>query len=488
MFTFDNTYATLPDRFYARVQPRSPSNPKPVIRNVELARELGMDIDAFLHDRAVAALSGQSVPKGAAPLAMAYGGHQFGVWVPSLGDGRALLLGEVLDSEGRRKDIQLKGSGKTPFSRQGDGNMWLGPAIREYIVSEAMHGLGIPSTRALAVMETGDPIFRERAFPGAVLTRVANTHERVGTMQYFAARRDDTAVKVLADYVIARLYPELKSSSRPYLGLLRIVIRGQAELVAQWMGVGFIHGVMNTDNMSLACETIDFGPCTFMDVFGTLKVFSSIDTLGRYAYGHQPAAAMHNLRELAVALLPIIDSKQSRAVELANDALGAFPDAYDQAFSDVMRNKLGICTKSSEDKPLVSDFLEAMQQAKADFTLSCRTLSTELPSALKAEDFVEFSESPEAFEPWLERWNGRLARENLCDRERSKRMRRHNPLYIARNHLVQKAIDLGLEGDFSHVHRLNEVLSDPFTEQSGAEELARSPRSHEVVHQTFCGT
>ncbi|MCY4541125.1 MAG: YdiU family protein [Rhodobacteraceae bacterium] len=488
MFSFDNTYAKLPNRFYARVQPRTPSNPKPVIRNVELARELELDIDAFLDDAGVAALSGLRVPEGAAPLAMAYAGHQFGVWVPSLGDGRALLLGEIIDRHGRRRDIHLKGSGKTPFSRQGDGKMWLGPAIREYIVSEALHGLGIPTTRSLAVMETGDPVYRERAFPGAVLTRVGNAHVRVGTFEYFAARNDDAAVKLLADYVISRLYPELIESDRPYIELLRTLIKRQAELIAQWMSVGFIHGVMNTDNVSLAVETIDFGPCAFMDIYSPGRVFSSIDSTGRYSFSLQPSIAHLNLLPLARSLLPFIDDDRKRAIQLAQDALDAFPDTYDLAYEDIAHKKLGLYEWKAGDKDLASDFLGAVRFANADLTLSYRTISTDQPLSLKCEDFAAFCEDLGPFEDWLYDWHRRLRSEKVCSRERGEMMRRHNPLYIARNHQVQKAIDKALDGDFSYVHWLAKVLSQPFTEQDGAESLAQMPLKHEVVHETYCGT
>ncbi len=488
MFNFDNTFVELPERLYARVQPRRPTKPRAVIRNHGLAQELGIDVDAFSGPNGIEALSGDRIPEGAAPLAMAYGGHQFGFWVPSLGDGRALLLGEILDRQGSRRDVQLKGSGRTPFSRQGDGRAWLGPAIREYIVSEAMHHLGIPSTRALAVMETGDPVYRETALPGAVLTRVARAHIRIGTFQYFLARRDVEAIRCLADHVIARLYPDLRESSQPYVKLLRVVVKGQAQLVAQWMGVGFIHGVMNTDNMSLACETIDFGPCAFMDRFSSAKVFSSIDKQGRYAYCNQPAIAQWNLAQLAVGLLPIMDDDEDRAVQLAEEAIRQFPKDFEDAHRTILCSKLGLYHRCAEDYALANAFLDTLERAKADFTLAFRTLCSDSARSLGTDSFAAFSSHPEAFRDWLSVWQSRLTRERIEDFQRGKRMRRINPVYIARNHQVQKAIDLAVGGDYELVHRLGKVLANPCIRQKGAEDLELTPLPHEVVHRTFCGT
>src|SRR5712671_3952646 len=374
-FPFDNTYAALPDGFFARVAPTPVTSPKLVKLNRPLALHLGLDPDLLSSPEGAEILAGKRVPDGADPIAMAYAGHQFGHFVPQLGDGRAILLGEVIDADGVRRDIQLKGSGPTPFSRRGDGRAALGPVLREYIVSEAMAALGIPTTRSLAAVVTGENVMRETPLPGAVLTRVASSHIRVGTFQYFAARNDTEGVRRLADHVIARHYPQVAGAERPYLALLNGVIARQAELVARWLLVGFIHGVMNTDNTSISGETIDYGPCAFMDHYDPAKVFSSIDETGRYAYANQPRIALWNLTRLAECLLPLLSDEQDKAIKEAQSILGAFAEKFTTAYQAGLRSKVGLFTARDGDPVLAQDLLDAMARTQADFTLTFRHLS-----------------------------------------------------------------------------------------------------------------
>jgi uncharacterized protein YdiU (UPF0061 family) len=409
-FAFDNTYARLPDRFFARLAPVPVAHPRLVKLNEALAGQLGLDPEALRSPEGLAMLAGNRVPEGAAPLAMAYAGHQFGGFVPQLGDGRAILLGEILDPAGERFDIQLKGSGRTPFSRGGDGRAWLGPVLREYILSEAMHALGIPTTRSLAAVATGEAVFRESALPGAVLVRVARGHVRVGTFEYFAARQDTDALRHLADYVVARHYPEAKASDRPYRAFLDAVIARQAQLVARWLGVGFIHGVMNTDNMSIAGETIDYGPCAFMDAFHPGRVYSSIDHHGRYAYGNQPRIAQWNLARLAQSLLPLLDDEPDKAIEEAQGPIDGFPERFEHAYLACFRAKLGLLEAHEGDAELIDSLLQEMSETGADFTNTFRALC----------DAAEGTEGPfrgqlgenAALDAWLARWHARLAQES----------------------------------------------------------------------------
>ena len=374
VFPFDNSYARLPERFFARLPPTPVAAPRLIRLNDKLARHLGLDPLELSSPEGVAILAGNAVPNLGEPLAMAYAGHQFGTFVPQLGDGRAILLGEVVDVDGVRRDIQLKGSGPTPFSRNGDGRAALGPVLREYIISEAMAALGIPTTRSLAVVTTGETVRREMPLPGAVLTRVASSHIRVGTFQFFAARGDVDGIRHLADHVIARHYPEAADAGNSYRALLELVIARQAELVAKWLLVGFIHGVMNTDNMSIAGETIDYGPCAFMDVYDPATVYSSIDTFGRYAYGNQPRIAQWNLTRLAETLLPLLAEDQDRAIEIANAALGGFAGRFEAAFAAGLRRKLGLLQEQPDDILLAQDLLDRMARNGADFTLTFRRL------------------------------------------------------------------------------------------------------------------
>jgi uncharacterized protein YdiU (UPF0061 family) len=434
-------------------------------------------------------LAGNRFPKGNRPIAQAYAGHQFGNFVPQLGDGRALLIGEVMGKDGIRRDIQLKGSGPTRFSRNGDGRAALGPVLREYIVSEAMYALGIPTTRTLAAISTGEPVYRETRLPGAVMARVAASHIRIGTFQYFAVREDIEALKTLADYSIARHYPHLEGTESPYLGLFDAVVGAQANLVAQWMLVGFIHGVMNTDNVTISGETIDYGPCAFMDAYHPSTVFSSIDHAGRYAYVNQPRIAVWNLARLAEAMLPIIGDGGDEALEDVRKVLGSFQGRYEAVFHAGLRRKLGLSTEHEEDLELAADLFEAMANNSADFTLTFRDLASELDphnSGRRARDnFID----PTAFDTWAERWRTRLSLEPEADDGRARAMRAVNPKYIARNHRVEEAIRAATESnDFTPFETLVATLERPFDEQPDVEQYALPPANEERVLQTFCGT
>ncbi|RVP09222.1 YdiU family protein [Sinorhizobium meliloti] len=487
-FRFDNSYARLPANFYARVQPTPVAEPWLIKLNRPLAGELGLDAEALERDGA-AIFSGNLVPEGAEPLAMAYAGHQFGTFVPQLGDGRAILLGEVTDAGGRRRDIQLKGAGQTPYSRRGDGRAALGPVLREYIVSEAMHALGVPTTRALAATATGQPVYREQILPGAVFTRVAASHIRVGTFQFFAARGDMESIRTLADYVIGRHYPELKTDEKPYLALLKAVAARQAALIVRWLHVGFIHGVMNTDNMTISGETIDFGPCAFMDDYDPKTVFSSIDQFGRYAYANQPAIGQWNLARLAETLVTLFDPVADTAVNLANDALGEYGTIFQKHWLDGMRRKIGLLTDEDEDLDLVQSLLTLMQNGKADFTLTFRRLAASAENATADTELASLFEEPQALSPWLEHWRRRLEREPQPATERAAAMRSVNPAFIPRNHRVEQAIAAATEdADFSLFEALLDVTSRPYEDQPGHAAYAAPPEPGEEVLQTFCGT
>ena len=485
---FDNSYARLPERFYTRTDPTPVAKPGLIAINEALARELGLDPAALATPEGLAVLAGNRVPEGAEPLAQVYAGHQFGGWVPQLGDGRAILLGEVTDSAGRRRDIQLKGAGRTPYSRMGDGRAWLGPVMREYLVSEAMAALGIPTTRALAAVTTGEPVLREDALPGAVLTRVAASHVRVGTFQFFAARQDREALEALTGHVIARHYPEAARAETPALALLEAVVAAQARLVAQWMGVGFIHGVMNTDNMSVAGETIDYGPCAFMDTYHPETVFSSIDRGGRYAYANQPQIAVWNLAQLATCLLPLIDADQERGVERATVAVNAFREAYTEAWIAVFGAKLGMADPTEADGELAGDLLTAMARGRADFNLAFRRLSEIGDGEGGEATFLDLFADPAPAMDWLTHWRARLAEVPRAAADRQAAMRATNPAYIPRNHRIEQAIQAGVAGDYGPFERLVRVLARPYEDQPDAADLTRPPAPGEEVRQTFCGT
>ncbi len=485
---FDNSYARLPAGFYAPVSPTPVAAPALVKVNGPLAELLGLDPQALASPEGAEIFAGVRLPGGAEPIAMAYAGHQFGQFVPQLGDGRAILLGEVVGRDGIRRDIQLKGSGPTPFSRRGDGRAALGPVLREYIVSEAMAALGIPTTRALAAVTTGERVLRDRALPGAVLARVAASHIRIGTFQFFAARNDFEAVRLLADYTIARHYPDLAAAPRPYLALLEAVIGRQAALVARWLQVGFIHGVMNTDNMSVSGETIDYGPCAFMDAYDPGAVFSSIDATGRYAFARQPRMAHWNLARLAECLVSLLDDDRDAAVEAANAALNAFPERFEAAYHAGLVAKIGLVGRAPEDVALATDLLAVMAAGKADFTLTFRRLGTaaEDPAALSAVRglFLE----PPAFAALAARWQGRLAAAGDSGRAVPPRMDGVNPAFVPRNHLVEAVIAAAVEsGNFGPFETLNAILARPYADQPQYARYAELPPQMEG-YQTFCGT
>jgi len=489
IFDFDNSYARLPDRFYAKEHPKSVKKPELIKYNRDLADNLGLNPEELTSPQGIEILAGNRLPSGAEPIAMAYAGHQFGSWVPQLGDGRAILLGEIVARDGIRRDVQLKGAGRTPFSRMGDGRAAVGPVLREYIVSEAMAALGIPTTRALAAVTTGEQIMRETLLPGAILTRVAQSHIRVGTFQFFASRQDKEAIKLLADHVIARHYPEIQGTSQPYHRLLEAIIDRQAGLIAQWMGIGFIHGVMNTDNMSVAAETIDYGPCAFMDTFHPNTVYSSIDQMGRYAYGNQPVIAQWNLARFAQCLLPLLDKNEEETLEFAQAAIDRYPECYRMHWLRVMRPKLGLAIKGQEDLELIEDLLECMAANQADYTLTFRNLAN-LSSTDRSNDGIvsKLFTNADAFDKWSLKWRSRLATENSNDDARQALMRAANPIYIPRNHLVEAALQAGIQGDYGPFEELIGVLAKPYEEQPGKDRFAAPPKPNEIVHATFCGT
>jgi uncharacterized protein YdiU (UPF0061 family) len=487
-FPFDNSYATLPANFYARVAPTPVVAPKLIKLNRPLAVQLGIDPDWLESPEGIEVLAGKRVPDGADPLAMAYAGHQFGHFTAQLGDGRAILLGEVVDRDGVRRDIQLKGSGPTPFSRRGDGRAALGPVIREYIVSEAMQALGIPTTRSLAAVITGEQVQRETMLPGAVLTRVAASHIRVGTFQFFAAREDIAALKHLADHVIARHYPNAAKAEHPYRALLAGVIERQAKLVARWLLVGFIHGVMNTDNSSVSGETIDYGPCAFMDAYDPATVFSSIDEQGRYAYANQPRITLWNLTRFAETLLPLIDADQKAAIEVAQGLLGEFAEIFDTSYQAGLRQKLGLFTAQPDDAMLAQDLLTAMAGNQADFTLIFRRLGEAALDATNDAAVRGLFADPAAYDAWAVSWRTRLAMEPQDATTRHAAMQAVNPAFIPRNHRVEAVIQAATAGDFAPFEELMAVLAKPFSDQPAFAHYAAPPLPDERVLQTFCGT
>lgn len=487
---FQHTYAAdLPERLYARTDPTPVSMPRLLGLNETLATELGLDIGWLRSPDGIEMLAGNRFPADVRPIAQAYAGHQFGNFVPQLGDGRAVLVGELLDTSGQLRDVQLKGSGPTRFSRNGDGRAALGPMMREYIVSEAMHALGIPTTRTLSLVATGEHVYRETRLPGALIARVAASHIRVGTFQYLAVREDIDGLRALADYAIARHYPHLAEVPRRYLAFLNAVVAAQAKLVAQWMLVGFIHGVLNTDNVAIAGETIDYGPCAFMDVYHPATVFSSIDHQGRYAFANQPRITVWNLSRLAEALLPVLGNEaggDDEGFEQAKAAIGSFQARYEAAFHEGIRHKIGLFTQQPGDLDLAAELLDLMARNRADFTLTFRDLAHEVDGSGRVRNhFID----PTAFDSWASRWRERLAGEPENAADRTARMRAVNPKYIPRNHRVEAAIAATAdEGDFGPFQSLLAVLARPFDEQPEMEEYAQPPADEERVLQTFCGT
>ena len=478
---FDNSYAHLPEFFYAQLHPVPVGAPHVAILNHALADSLGLDIHKLTEEEAALLFSGNVLPDMAQPIAQAYAGHQFGHF-NMLGDGRAILLGEHRTLTGDRFDIQLKGSGQTPFSRRGDGRAALAPMLREYIISEAMHALNIPTTRSLAVVATGEFILRETFLPGAILTRVAASHIRVGTFEYAAGLKNTEAIKILADYTIGRHYPDLADAENPYLSLLNSVIERQASLIAKWLLVGFIHGVMNTDNMTISGETIDYGPCAFMDVYDPNTVFSSIDQLGRYRYSNQPQIAQWNLARFAETLLPLIHPVLDQAIALAEEAIHSFPGIYQAHWTDGMRKKLGLFTDEAEDSELIEALLAWMHKHHADYTNSFRALASE---ALPEDAVFRNAE----FIAWHARWQARLSRQSRPMNKVFCLMRSNNPAIIPRNHFVEEALSAASErGDFSPIHQLLAAVTNPYDDMSEYSDYRTPPTPSERVYQTFCGT
>jgi serine/tyrosine/threonine adenylyltransferase len=478
---FDNTYAQLPERFFTKQTPAHVPEPKLIRANIKLAETLGIDVNWLQSPDAVAVFAGNAIAEGSEPIAQAYAGHQFGGFVPQLGDGRAILLGEVVGKNGKRYDIQLKGSGRTAFSRGGDGKSALGPVLREYIVSEAMTAVGVRSTRALAAVATGQLVRRqEGAVPGGVFTRVAASHIRVGTFQYFMARNDTDAVRTLADYVIARHYPSIADTPHRYAALLEAVAMAQADLIAHWMSLGFIHGVINTDNTAVSGETIDFGPCAFMEAFHPKCVFSSIDARGRYAWGNQPEIGLWNLSRFAETLLPLLVEDQDEAIKIAEGVLSKYPERFAAQNLARFQAKFGLPVDSPET--LISEGLELLGTQEVDFTLFFRNLTR----VAGGEDFATVAamfRDPEPFRQWFDRW-----RDATNSNPRVSDMRAANPILIPRNHRVEQAIQSGYAGDFAPFNRLVDALANPYTEQPEYADLESLPRPEEVVHETFCGT
>ncbi len=484
---FDNTYARLPSAFYERVSPTPVSAPRLIAFNRDLAETLGIGGDFFETEKGLEVFSGNFIPPGADPIATAYSGHQFGGFSPVLGDGRAILLGEVIGTDGIRRDIQLKGPGPTPYSRRGDGRSALGPVMREYLVSEAMAALGIPTTRALAAVWSGDRVYRETPEPGGVFTRVAKSHLRIGTVQYFSAREDFESLRILVDYTLARHYPDANETGNPALALLKGVMSQQASLIAKWMSVGFIHGVMNTDNMSLSGETIDYGPCAFMDGYNPARKYSYIDRGGRYAFANQPSIAHWNLTRLAEALLPLLADTEEKAITLAQDTLKDFPAQFEPAYKKVFCEKIGLNTGSDDAWEISQSLLDLMAAQEADFTLVYRHLSDILISGDNSLFLALFPDAA-PLEIWLKEWQNYRQKARITEQEAATLMKSVNPIFIPRNHRIEEVIQAGRKGDFEPFHRLHQVLKRPFENQPEFAEFESPPQPHEMVAATFCGT
>ncbi len=489
---FDNRYIQVADTLFSRQLPTPVQQPGLIRINEALAQTLGIDPAQLRDAQGLDVLAGNAIPEGAEPIATVYAGHQFGSWNPRLGDGRAILLGEVVGVDGRRYDLQLKGAGVTPYSRMGDGRSPLGPVLREYIVSEAMAALGVPTTRALAAVTTGETVVRDTLLPGAILTRVARSHIRVGTFQYFAARQDWDSLRQLADHVIERHYPAVSGTDNPYLALLQQVIERQALLVSQWQSLGFIHGVMNTDNMLVSGESVDYGPCAFMESYHPETVFSSIDRGGRYAYVNQPAIAQWNLAWLAQSLLTLIDANEEVAVKWVQDALDRFIDLYHDAYRRRMSAKIGLLETNDSGSELVQGFLSLLSAHKVDFTLGFRVLADMLETDEPGEDSAAgLYPLPAEFTPWLQRWRQTLAVGDIPAGDIGairRRMLASNPVFIPRNHRVEQAIQAGNEGDFAPFQRLVDLLAKPFYFDPAMAEYALPAKPDERVIRTFCGT
>ena len=487
--TFDTTFASLPERFYSYAQPTAVANATPIIDNQKLAQELGIDPQWLASDEALQVLAGNQTAMGSAPMAQAYAGHQFGSFNPQLGDGRAHLLGEIVAPDGQRFDLQLKGSGPTPYSRRGDGRSPLGPVIREYLLSEAMATLEVPTTRSLAAVATGESVMRQGPAPGAVLTRIAPSHIRVGTFEYFAMQGDKNAVKTLADYCLKRHFPHLMQHPQPYLSLLNAVIERQAKLIAQWQGFGFIHGVMNTDNMLICGATVDYGPCAFMDHFDPEKVFSSIDRQGRYRYNQQPGIGQWNLARLAQALLPLLHTDSEQALVDAQQALDNYVKHYGAAYQAIMSNKLGISQPQAGDQVLTEQLLAIMAEHQLDFTLCFRYLLDQVATEATHQPLKEAFSAPDALVLWQQQWQQRLASDPQNQAQQYQQMKLANPAFIARNHQVELAIRAAEDkGDYEPFYALLKVVQAPHDYHPSLIDYALAPTPSETVMNTFCGT
>ena len=484
-----NSFGSLPSDFFVKMNPEIMPDLKLIKLNEPLCKDLGLQPDQLKEKDGVNFLGGKNILSNQKPLAQAYAGHQFGNFVPQLGDGRAILLGELIGQDGGRRDLQLKGSGRTPFSRMGDGRSGLGPVLREYIVSEAMFALGIPTTRALAALFTGERVVREGPVPGAILVRIAKSHIRIGTFEYFAHRGEVDNVKILANYVIDRHYPEIKDKQDKYVQLLEKVIEKQALLIAEWMRVGFIHGVMNTDNMTLSGETIDFGPCAFMDSFNMDKSYSSIDAQGRYRFANQPHIATWNLSRLAETLLPLIDENQTNAVKQAEKSLDSFVPLFTAHWTKVMGGKLGIESPIESDKLLIENLLELMQSGYSDYTLTFRKFSKILMSN-DNKDWLTLFQHPEnpKLLIWLKQWENRLKSMPITKEQIAKNMNSINPYFIPRNHIIELCISEAVGGDLSRFYKLAQAIKTPYSEEPEFDDFSKPPENHEIVRQTFCGT
>jgi serine/tyrosine/threonine adenylyltransferase len=486
--SFTDAAAALPERFYAPMPPQPVKAPRLLVLNRALALDLNLDPDWLASPEGIAMLAGNAFPESANPVALAYAGHQFGHFTHQLGDGRALLIGEVIDRSGQRRDIQLKGSGSTPFSRRGDGRSALAPALREYLISEAMHALGIPTTRSLAVVATGEHVVRETVQPGGISTRVAASHIRVGTFQFFAARGDTDAIRILCRNVIKRHYPALETHENPPLAMLDAVIARQAALIAKWMNIGFIHGVMNTDNMTVSGETIDYGPCAFMDTYAPDTVFSSIDHYSRYAYGNQPKIAHWNLARLAETLLPLLDADADKALELATQAINRFPLLFEAATTQGLRLKLGLLREEPGDLALAQDLLEVMAAGNADYTLTFRCFGEVESSPEALESLRQLFAATGGIDSWISRWRERISREDRSLEDRRRSMHLANPAIIPRNHAVEAALAAAVEGDMAQYERLHAALARPFDDGPEYADLAKRPAPPDTPYLTFCGT
>lgn len=488
---FDNSYVSLPDRFYAHQKPTPVRAPQLIRINSALASQLGISAEWLASPQGLQVLAGNEIAPGSVPIATVYAGHQFGNWNPQLGDGRAVLLGEIIGSDGQRYDLQLKGAGRTPFARGGDGRAPLGPVLREYVVSEAMAALDVPTSRSLAAVATGEQVMRDMPQPGAILTRICSSHIRIGTFQYFAGIGDMKAVRTLADHVIARHYPEAGEAERPYVALLQAVIARQATLIAQWQQLGFIHGVMNTDNMLISGETIDYGPCAFMDEYHVNTVFSSIDTGGRYAYVNQPGIGQWNLAWLARVLLPLLDPDEDAAVQAAQQAIDDYVTLYQAAYNRLMAQKLGLSSSGEESIALVDELLDLMTMAKADYTLTFRRLAERAgpQGQVEGDSVVGIFELPDSFALWLKKWQQVLEHQETSPAQRQQQMLARNPAFIARNHLVEEVIRAAVdEGDLQPFHDLVDRLAAPCEYQTRDARYAKPPTPAQRVHNTFCGT